>query len=112
MQNTLITIGEAARRLNVSIDTLRRWDRSHRLQSIRSGPRGHRYYKQSDIDLYLQNVVSVSRQWVSASVGYAPQPDVYCQTRDVFQARLAKLPSGVKNKVPMSTISLLSAVAR
>jgi len=111
MQNTLITIGEAARRLNVSIDTLRRWDRSHRLQSIRSGPRGHRYYKQSDIDLYLQHVVSLAEQWASAPVGYAPQPDVYCQTRDVFAARLEKLQSVLRDYVPMWAVSLLTAVA-
>lgn len=111
MQNKLITVGVAARQLNVSIDTLRRWDKSHRLQSIRSGPRGHRYYKQSDIDLYLQNVGSVAEQWASASVGYVPQPDVYCQTRDVFQARLEKLQSVLKGKMSMSAISLLSAVA-
>ena len=111
MSNSLITIGEAARQLNVSIDTLRRWDRSHRLQSIRSGPRGHRYYKQSDIDLYLQNVGSVAQQWASAPVGYAPHPDLYCQTRDVFQARLEKLQSVLRDKVSFSAMSLLSAVA-
>lgn len=111
MQNKLIAVGVAARQLNVSIDTLRRWDKSHRLQSIRSGPRGHRYYKQSDIDLYLLNVGSVAEQWASASVGYVPQPDVYCQTRDVFQARLEKLQSVLKGKVSMSAVSLLSAVA-
>ena len=44
-------------------------------------------------------------------MGYAPQPDVYCQTRDVFQARLEKLQSVLGDKVPMSAVSLLSAVA-
>lgn len=111
MQNKLITVGEAARQLNVSIDTLRRWDRSHRLQSIRSGPRGHRYYKQSDIDHYLQNVVSLAEEWATAPVGYTPQPDVYCQTRDVFAARLEKLQSILKSMISMSAVSLLSAVA-
>ena len=50
MPKNLISISHAAKQLGASIDTLRRWDTSHRLQSIRSGPRGHRYYKQSDID--------------------------------------------------------------
>lgn len=111
MKNKLISVGVAARQLNVSIDTLRRWDKSHRLQSIRSGPRGHRYYKQSTIDLYLQHVGTVAEQWASASVGYAPQPDMYCQTRDVFQARLEKLQSVLKGNVSLSAVSLLSAVA-
>lgn len=111
MPNTLVTVGVAAKQLNVSIDTLRRWDKSHRLQSIRSGPRGHRYYKQSDIDLYLQNVGSLAEQWVNASMGYVPQPDMYCQTRDIFQARLEKLQSVLKDRVPSWAMSLLTAVA-
>ena len=111
MSNTLLTIGEAAKVLNVSRDTLRRWDKSRRLESIRSGPRGHRHYKQSDIDLYLQNARFLAHQWVKASVGYEPPQDTYCQTRDVFQARLEKLQSVLKDKVSLSAISLLSAVA-
>lgn len=106
----LLSIGNASRLLGVSIDSLRRWDKTHRLESIRNGPRGHRYYKQSDIDRYLQHVVSVAGQWASKPVGYVPQSDVYCQTRDVFAARLEKLQSVLKDKVSMSALSLLSAV--
>ncbi len=111
MQNKLISIGEAASQLGVSIDSLRRWDKTQRLQSIRSGPRGHRYYKQSDIDLYLRNESSLAQQWAMATVGIEPSPDVYCQTRDIFQARLEKLQSVLSRKVTSQAISLLSAVA-
>ena len=69
------------------------------------------FFQKAHLRIYLQNVVSVSRQWVSASVGYAPQPDVYCQTRDVFQARLEKLQSVLRDYVPMWAVSLLTAVA-
>ncbi len=111
MQHALLSISETARQLNVSIDTLRRWDKSHRLQSVRSGPQGHRYYKQSDIDHFLKNAVSEARQWVLAPVVYGPEPDIYCQTRDVFQARLEKLQSVLNDIVSPSAVSLLSAVA-
>jgi len=40
-----------------------------------------------------------------------PESDVYCQTRDEFQARLEKLQSVLGNKVSLSTVSLLSAIA-
>ena len=111
MPNKLISIGGAAKQLNVSIDSLRRWDKTHRLPSIRSGPRGHRYYRQSDIDLYLRNESSLAEQWARAPVGIAPASYAYCQTRDEFQARLENLQSVLKHNVPLSAVSLLCAVA-
>src|SRR3990167_10604875 len=66
MQNKLISIGKAAKLLGVSIDTLRRWDLAGRLQSTRSSPRGHRYYLQSDIDQYLQDVDVIAHNCAQA----------------------------------------------
>ena len=109
--NNLLSIGETARQLNVSVDSLRRWDKNHRLRAFRIGPRGHRFYKQSDIDLFLRHMRSLAEEWASAKIGFMPERDVYCQTRDEFQARLEKLQSVLKNKVSLSMISLLSAVA-
>ena len=40
----LITIGEAASRLGVSLNTLRRWDESGKLPATRKSPGGDRYY--------------------------------------------------------------------
>ncbi len=111
MQNKLIPIGEAARKLGVSIKTLRRWDINDRLPSTRSGPRGHRFYRQTDIDLFLRDESALARQWATASVGVIPPNDVYCPTRDVFQARLEKLQYSLKNIVPDSARYLLSAIA-
>lgn len=111
MQNNLVSIGEAAKQLGASIDSLRRWDRANRLPSIRSGPRGHRYYKQSDINLFLRDESSLARQWATAPVGAPPSNDVYCQTRDVFQGRLERLQTTLQGKVSESAVSLLSAVA-
>ncbi|MEK7155124.1 MAG: helix-turn-helix domain-containing protein [Patescibacteria group bacterium] len=88
MQNKPISIGKAAKLLGVSIDTLRRWDLAGRLPSIRGGSRGHRYYRQSDIDQYLQNNPAIAQKWVEDVQAVEPKPEVYCPTRDVFQARL------------------------
>jgi len=53
----------------------------------------------------------VAKQWAMASVGIFPSDDVYCPTRDVFQARLEKLQTVLQSKVPESAVSLLCAVA-
>lgn len=111
MPDALISIGEAARRLNVSIATLRRWDAAKRLLSIRSGPRGRRFYRLTDIDSYLRDQRLLAKQWAVSSVGEQPQSDVYCQTRDVFQARLGRLLHALESVVSSSAASLLSAVA-
>jgi len=111
MSNSLISIGVAAKKLGTSIDTLRRWDVTNRLPSIRSGPSGHRFYRQVDIDLFLRNESALANQWAIAPVGIPPSNDVYCQTRDVFQARLETLQHMLQGKVSESAVSLVSAVA-
>lgn len=47
--NPRIPIGRAAEMVGVSIDTLRRWDRSGKVMSRRS-PGGHRYFLLSDLE--------------------------------------------------------------
>ena len=111
LSNDLISIREATKQLGVSIDTLRRWDAAGRLPSVRSGPRGHRFYRQTDINLFLRNESALAKQWAIASVGVTPPNDVYCPTRDVFQARLERLQHSLENIVPDSARYLLSAIA-
>ena len=111
MRNKLIPIGKTAHLLDISINTLRRWDASGRLKSIRSGKSGHRYYSQSEIDEFLQEVNILARNWVLASVPTEPSPDIYCKTRDVFQGRLEKFQSKLTRIAPINTVSLVTAVA-
>lgn len=111
MQDKLLSIGQVAKLLNVSIDTLRRWDATGRLPSFRSGPLGHRFYHQSDIDQFLQKIDTIARNWIEAKLPEAPSPDRYCQTRDVFQARLEKLQSELSRLTGIEVVSLITAVA-
>jgi hypothetical protein len=113
MQSTLISIGKTAQMLGVSIDTLRRWDLAGRLQSVRSSPRSHRYYLQSDIEQFLheQHVVAWARQWATTSRAMEPASNMYCQTRDVFQARLEQFQSKLSRIASVETVSLITAVA-
>lgn len=111
MASKLISIGQASKLLGVSIDSLRRWDKIHRLPSVRNGSRGHRYYRQADIDVFLRDIVALAEQWASSETGITPEQDMYCQTRDVFQARLERLQSSLARAVSSSAMSLLSAIA-
>lgn len=111
MQNKLFSISEAARLLGVSIDTLRRWDSTGRLPSIRSGPRGHRFYSRADIEQYLQEIEATARNWAESGNAGEPNPDVYCQTRDIFQARLEKLQSELGRVMTIEIVSLITAIS-
>ena len=44
-----ITIGDAAKRLGVSRDTLRRWEKAGKIKPVRS-PTNRRYYTKSQLD--------------------------------------------------------------
>lgn len=48
----LLTISQAAEILQVTAETLRRWDKAGKLTAIRL-PGGHRRYRQSEIEALL-----------------------------------------------------------
>jgi len=92
----LITIGQAAKLLGVAIMTLRRYDEEGILKSVRSSPRGHRYYRYEDLEDFLlrkQDMSALARQWMVEPANQASRlsAQLYCQTQDVFSARLEKL---------------------
>lgn len=51
-QNELLSIGEAASRIGISRDTLRRWENDGRISSLRT-PTNHRRYRSADVDALL-----------------------------------------------------------
>ena len=108
--NKLLSIGQTAELLGISIDTLRRWDSSGRLKSIRTGPKGHRFYNQSDIDQFIQQIDTIAFNWSKSDNPTEPNSDSYCQTRDIFQARLEKLQSQLSKFASIETVSLITAV--
>lgn len=108
--NKLLSIGQTATLLGVSIDTLRRWDANGRLRSIRSGSIGHRFYSKSEIDQYLQNIDSIAKNWVESVNPTVPSPDTYSQTRDIFQARLETCQSVLSKITSIEKVSLITAI--
>ncbi|MFA4050662.1 MerR family DNA-binding transcriptional regulator [Mycobacteroides chelonae] len=53
----MLSVGEAAAKLGVSTDTLKRWEKSGRIGSLRT-PTNHRRYRLSEIDALLAEVVA------------------------------------------------------
>lgn len=111
MKQKLIPISQAAKLLSISMDTLRRWDAAGRLPSIRSGPRGHRFYNSSDVEQFAQDQYSLAKKWAESPQGLELSAEVYCQTRDVLQVRLEKLQSELGRDLTLTTTSLVTAVA-
>ena len=111
MSNKLIPIGKAAEIIGVSIITLRRWDSAGRLKPTRSGMRGHRYYTQADIDAFLQDAKALAHVWAASPIPAELTPDLYCKTRDIFQARLEKFQSKLARIAPEGSVSLVTAAA-
>lgn len=88
----LVTIGEAAKILHVSIDTLRRWDKLGTLKSIRlRGETGHRYYSVQDLELLTIDLFKVAKDWVTGASTHEPESQFYCPDSAIFQARLGAL---------------------
>lgn len=110
MIDKYISIGEAAEFLDVSIDTLRRWDKSGKLPSIRTQGK-HRVYKKEDLQI-LTALFQQALKWVSSETGKELPSDQYCQTSGIFQGRLVKLQSVLSSDLSVSDyFSLLVSIA-
>lgn len=88
----LLSIGETAQLLGVSIQTLRRWDAKEILKSFRAAHGGHRFYKEQDIKVFLNDLPTLGWKWASQPTPSEPLKEFYCRTKDAFApGRLSKL---------------------
>lgn len=87
-QPRFMSIGDAAERIGVSIDTLRRWDASGRLRAARRTPGRQRLYSQAQIDLLAEDRVRLGFDWARDGIDIPSQN--YCERSVTFQARLDK----------------------
>jgi len=110
MDKKLLTIGETAQLMGVSIDTLRRWDKNGKLRAIHKKS-GHRYYNEADIKILKKDLFILAQNWASDKIGKEPQENFFCPTSYIFQARLSKLENGL-SKIPEleKSFSLLTAI--
>lgn len=91
MESKLISIGQAAMQLGVSIDTLRRWDESGKLKATRKSPGGIRYYSENDIYLLIHDISRLAIEWASNPSPAAAPLTFYCSNSSIFQVRLIKM---------------------
>ncbi len=110
MAEELITISEAAETLGVSIDTLRRWDKSGKLKPAKISEAGYRLYYKSQIEFFLDDLFGLAGNWV---LKQAEIPDqFYCSNSAVFQTRLIHMQDLLMGVKELSQIfPLIVAVA-
>jgi len=89
MEEKLLTIGQAAEYLGVSLNTLRRWDESGKLVAIKKDSGTHRYYREKDLEIFTSDIMKFASEWIESGVEF---PDrFYCSTSSIFNARLTKM---------------------
>lgn len=89
MEEKLLTIGRAAEILDVSVDTLRRWDESGKLVAIRKEGGKHRYYREKDLEIFASDLFKFASEWLNNKIDFPSS--FYCQTSAIFQAKLVKM---------------------
>lgn len=87
-ENNPISIGDAARILNVTIETLRRWDHSGKLKANRTRGEQRRYTVESIQDFLTNNLFWGAKRWAQKSKS-EPDGIFYCPTRPTFETRNA-----------------------
>ncbi len=96
MEEKLLTITQAAEILGVSLDTLRRWDKSGKLVAIKKDGGTHRYYREQDLEIFASDLMKFASEWIEDG---APFPGAfYCPTSSTFNARLTKMEYALMQK--------------
>ena len=89
MKEELLTIGQAAEYLGVSLNTLRRWDESGKLIAIRKEGGAHRYYREKDLEIFSSDLFKFASEWIKNNAEFPGT--FYCQNSDIFRAKLSKM---------------------
>lgn len=112
MDNVLLNIREAAEFIGISIDTLRRWDSSGKIIAIRAGGKGtHRFYKKSDLELFLKDPFALAKSWAFSPNPFEPANEFYCPNSSIFQARLSALETILQRTKGLETnFSLITSI--
>ena len=110
MQQELFTISQAAEYLKVSLNTLRRWDKSGKLVAIRKNGGTHRYYREKDLEIFTSDLMKFASEWIENNVEFPGT--FYCSTSSIFNARLTKMEYALMQKPEFKKLfSLIVLVA-
>lgn len=86
----MLRIGEAAKLLGVTVQTLRNWEKSGKLKAEIS-PGGHRYYKQEALKRFQVNLPELGWAWAASAQPPELPSEYYCERHDRFTSRLEKM---------------------
>lgn len=110
MDQELMTIGQAAEYLGVSLNTLRRWDESGKLVAIKKSGGTHRYYREKDLEIFASDLMKFASEWIMDNVDFPGR--FYCATSSIFNARLTKMEYALIQKPGFEKLySLVTLVA-
>lgn len=96
MEEKLLTISQSAEYLGVSLNTLRRWDKSGKLIAIKKDGGTHRYYREQDLEIFASDLMKFASEWIQYGVEFPKT--FYCQTSSIFNARLTKMEYALMQK--------------
>lgn len=109
IEQDLVTISEAAEILGVSIDTLRRWDKSGKLSPIKTSDAGYRLYSKSQLEIFLNDLFGLAKDWVLR--GTEMPSKFYCSNSAAFQTKLTQMQDLLIGIKELSTIFPLVVAA-
>lgn len=110
MNSNYLTINQVAKLLNVSIDTLRRWDKKGKFEATKQKEGGYRYYSKESVELYLKDIFALAKEWLVNSP-VKPENNFYCPDSLVFKTRLSRLENDLSKIVELkNTFPLVTAI--
>lgn len=89
------SIGQVSKILGVSIETLRRWDKSGKLPADRTIGDQRRYDSKRIHERAKDDMLGGAKVWTARIEATEPSEVFYCPTRDVFESRIRELESGL-----------------
>jgi hypothetical protein len=90
MKEEKIRIGKAAEMLDVTVQTLRNWEKSGKLRAHRSVG-GQRYYELQDIQHFMLDIEKLGWAWAASAQVPEISDEYYSERHDRFTSRLEKM---------------------
>ena len=107
-----VRIGEAARMLGVSGQTLRNWEKTGKLRAERTAGK-QRYYDVEDLKKFSLDLEQLGLAWATSALAPELPSEYYCERPDRFTSRVAKMGAELQknSRVSEDLASLLTLVA-
>lgn len=86
-----LSIGQAAKYLGISEQTLRRWDADGSFKASFVSPGGHRFYSIADLAKRTKGIYQIAKEWASSPNAEEPLEAFYCPSIEKFKTRLERM---------------------